>query len=764
MQKCYSLNDQVWHAHVKVEQRDLRDPGGGLVEAINPIFLPRTVPSSPSSTPSIDVLQLTSTVKDRINEFESVQSSKPIVKSPSSTLLANKQSTTSSLNDTIIITNTCDSSSTDEFIDFQDIDLTVKNLQTPPLQIDGFDAITCKISANRQQAPCISPGLEQSDLSDTPSSEPNAPAVVLTNESISWPAGIVKRQTEDFEEKVRNLDSLSKKLSNKSKDGEWLQPSLSRQASSHSLGATEEDNLRRDDPFSACVDCVFDREETKEKKGMRKDNSETPSRNNSWGSFDSAVILPDRDAPSRQSSWGSCDTRISAGSILSRNSSLGTFDLKTGWLGHRDYLPQPNSAPPIAYFDKDAPPLNISPSTIRRNKINAKLGSVYPLGEQENIQPKSSAMVKAFGPIPYRNIADMEPCSAQEIDSSADFFLPSSPPIISQIVQCNEISRLKPDNSRTDCIVSWPPLISNVNSKYHETMVPGFVEQTRRKLESKAEFIGELGSSQNNLYSTTSAPAIGRSLSSGCMSTFAGTECKVNPITRSASEKRAKSVTHSPALSVKKIMSTLEKPTLGSCDTVFEGVLKPGPFDFFGRSHSLERLGDATSKFNNKVASFPQIQTCDRSESQTFLDRQDVETEAQVNQLEKDQEEIKVKNLVDMFEVSRSSSCKNIGVTVSPPSLQKSVIVLRKIRPRSESMGDKELPPIPPVPQRKSSLDHGLRITAPNSPNRRSFNIECLRQSVSTTNSNASINSFTISNGINKPPSINPPKPPPPPP
>ncbi|XP_019872224.1 protein phosphatase Slingshot isoform X3 [Aethina tumida] len=99
--------------------------------------------------------------------------------------------------------------------------------------------------------------------------------------------------------------------------------------------------LRRDgDVFSNQVDRAFEREEKRQQRmsmsvlpssvpelsaaGVR----ECPSRQNSWGSYDSAVVLSyqseNSDVLSRQSSWGSGDTRTH----LSRNSSWGSYDMR----------------------------------------------------------------------------------------------------------------------------------------------------------------------------------------------------------------------------------------------------------------------------------------------------------------------------------------------------------------------------------------------------------------------------------------------------
>uniref|UniRef100_T1IXF3 protein-serine/threonine phosphatase n=1 Tax=Strigamia maritima TaxID=126957 RepID=T1IXF3_STRMM len=79
---------------------------------------------------------------------------------------------------------------------------------------------------------------------------------------------------------------------------------------------------KREDPFSAQVDRVFDREE---RTGF---GDVSPSRQNSWGSSDSAIgIQTQRESPSRQSSWGSADSQ---GTLLSRHSSWGSADCRHG--------------------------------------------------------------------------------------------------------------------------------------------------------------------------------------------------------------------------------------------------------------------------------------------------------------------------------------------------------------------------------------------------------------------------------------------------
>ncbi|CAH1100931.1 unnamed protein product, partial [Psylliodes chrysocephalus] len=101
--------------------------------------------------------------------------------------------------------------------------------------------------------------------------------------------------------------------------------------------------LRECDPFSNQLDHVFDREEKKqlristvpvissgggpELSNEEKSKRESPSRQSSWSSYDSAVALGfqnEHSELSRHSSWGSGDTRA----LPSRNSSWGSYDMQ----------------------------------------------------------------------------------------------------------------------------------------------------------------------------------------------------------------------------------------------------------------------------------------------------------------------------------------------------------------------------------------------------------------------------------------------------
>lgn len=96
---------------------------------------------------------------------------------------------------------------------------------------------------------------------------------------------------------------------------------------SSAVTASSVTSQKRDvgDLFSSKLDRVFEREERKQSREPDLTSGcggSDVSRQNSWSSYDSAVVL--RDVISRHSSWGSCDTRT----LPSRNSSWGSYDIR----------------------------------------------------------------------------------------------------------------------------------------------------------------------------------------------------------------------------------------------------------------------------------------------------------------------------------------------------------------------------------------------------------------------------------------------------
>ncbi|XP_058800022.1 protein phosphatase Slingshot-like isoform X2 [Phymastichus coffea] len=100
---------------------------------------------------------------------------------------------------------------------------------------------------------------------------------------------------------------------------------------------------REGDPFSAQLDRVFDREEQHEPQ--QQTVRESPSRQSSWSSYDSAVVM---DNNSMHSSWAT---------LPSRNSSWGSYDMRpSDSLGSSGLFP----------YDKEEIPWH--PGTVKRTK------------------------------------------------------------------------------------------------------------------------------------------------------------------------------------------------------------------------------------------------------------------------------------------------------------------------------------------------------------------------------------------------------------
>lgn len=116
-------------------------------------------------------------------------------------------------------------------------------------------------------------------------------------------------------------------------------------ATSSSLGR----KVKRDgDPFSAQLDRVFDREERRGEPSTR----DSPSRQSSWSSYDSAVVL---DNNSVHSSWAT---------LPSRNSSWGSYDMRpSDLLGSSGLFP----------YDKEEIPWH--PGTVKRTKQKLEEGA-----------------------------------------------------------------------------------------------------------------------------------------------------------------------------------------------------------------------------------------------------------------------------------------------------------------------------------------------------------------------------------------------------
>lgn len=157
------------------------------------------------------------------------------------------------------------------------------------------------------------------------------------------------------------------------------------------------------DPFSNQLDRVFDREERKQQRmsyPILPTNDYTqeeylrdcPSRQNSWSSYDSAVVLgyhgETRDTPSRHSSWGSGDTRA----LASRNSSFGSYDMRQS--DSTGYINEKNAEKTIT------------------NDIESNTSGIFPYDREEI--PWYLGTVK-------RTRQKLEECAGKKINEQSDF-------------------------------------------------------------------------------------------------------------------------------------------------------------------------------------------------------------------------------------------------------------------------------------------------------------------------------------------------------
>ncbi|XP_074031380.1 protein phosphatase Slingshot isoform X3 [Leptinotarsa decemlineata] len=157
--------------------------------------------------------------------------------------------------------------------------------------------------------------------------------------------------------------------------------------------------LRKDsDPFSNQLDKFFDREEKKQYRMStipvissayapelsidEKFRRDSPSRQSSWSSYDSAVALGFQNENcelSRHSSWGSGDTR----NLPSRNSSWGSYDMRSRGpvhymnekgekLLHNSEISNNTSCGLFPYEKEDIP---FHPGTVKRSKQKIEGGS-----------------------------------------------------------------------------------------------------------------------------------------------------------------------------------------------------------------------------------------------------------------------------------------------------------------------------------------------------------------------------------------------------
>ncbi|CAL4073103.1 unnamed protein product [Meganyctiphanes norvegica] len=759
--RSQSLNVQTWRSHVTVQQRDIRDlmiqgsipiPNGEalssqeVIQAVNPLY-----DQSPDGSTITDAssVQLSSSVKDRINEFEGGQNVNQtgLKKSPGTSAKKVEGLDSLQLQDA---TTSCSDEFSAGSSSTAELDKVIETLLTPTEEPCSEPVISQTKVIQKHQAVLVPSQIWQhndaidSEVSDTvmQQEQPSDTTVIVPKDSITLPAGIVKRQKQDFEDKVKLKECKS---SVKTKDSDSC---LTRQESSGSLSGqgkvldnkqqlnvTQDSNesviIKKDDPFSYKLDKVFDREERKQQRlsainpNLLETRESVVSRNSSFGSVDSAVVLADRDLPSRQSSWGSGDTQSTYGTLPSRNSSFGPSDLKrnSSFSTSSDFKNETlrerweqdkNFQITDTYFAKDTS-LH-SPGTIKRNRYRSMESRE---GETENMDDGISAdcsrtsidKVEAFYTESGANRLDNKNSTRHQhypIQNSS-----SEPGIIPSLMTRSSpnISTVSPLSTPEMEVVregwsgrereSWSGS-STQCSPLSETEVPlpGTVKQQKQILEGRTSDTTTTNTTNTAVVLKSSEerlqfpPAFSRS-KSYCDNDLDKDQTRHrSPLGRSFSEKRAKFEGEKEGIGVvKKITRALEQQSTQDKGKRFRlrGVRK--------RSHSLERLSTS-----------PTSPGCNPRQ---LLDQLLTQTQAEAQDLQEDDpaEDICVKSLVGKFEdgsdkIQQETSRTNSNSSSSSNGSTK--IISRNVRAKSDSSSDTSKV-LPPVPQRKSSLDYNFK-------------------------------------------------------
>ncbi|XP_023720317.1 uncharacterized protein LOC111871434 isoform X3 [Cryptotermes secundus] len=325
--------------------------------------------------------------------------------------------------------------------------------------------------------------------SSPPNSPVSHPTVPTNSDCLVWTSStemVEKRVHEPLSSKAEDVIFVSELKLGDTETVDRLSAQSKEVAGSKTLPR------REGDPFSAQLDRVFEREERKQQRTVipvtvpipsatppppllplcvtevssEAPGRECPSRQSSWSSYDSAVVLgfqgEARDAPSRQSSWGSGDTRWTyggGGTLPSRNSSWGSYDMRPPmqYVNERGEKQQPpiqthlddlfgSSSSGMFPYDRDEIPWY--PGTVKRTKQKLEEGTstvkrMCSDAQQRSESPSSPVIdsqdspspcpvragdsipgvnVKLHGPRPYRSP------SSDRLLPSTGFSFPSSDP------------------------------------------------------------------------------------------------------------------------------------------------------------------------------------------------------------------------------------------------------------------------------------------------------------------------------------------------
>lgn len=302
---------------------------------------------------------------------------------------------------------------------------------------------------------------------------------------------------------------------------------------------------RRDgDPFSNQLDRVFDKEERKQRRlstvPTELSNSEEiprdcPSRQSSWSSYDSAVVLGEtRDVPSRHSSWGSGDTRV----LPSRNSSWGSYDMRPGAPIHYfnekgEKIISDGSSSGIFQYDREDTPWYVG--TVKRTKQKRDDGSMKKgetewhsdcpneiLSQNENVvETFNTALVKCGSEeksVSLKNVNDditsPSRLSVSAPESSAmdlitrDCSLSRSASNVSNLSDSsNTVQRFSVVKQHKDFLESLNKEMTKSKKidEPEETSVPGIVRNLKKEFEAKT--VGEnMVKTKNRVNSLPTSP------------------------------------------------------------------------------------------------------------------------------------------------------------------------------------------------------------------------------------------------------------------
>lgn len=329
---------------------------------------------------------------------------------------------------------------------------------------------------------------------------------------------------------------------NKSEDVVWTSSRVLKQTNNDSVlnvDVSKQDNsniskviVRKEgDPFSNRLDRVFDREERKQHRNsvVQPEGDETrkcPSRQSSWSSYDSAVVLgfqgETRDAPSRHSSWGSGDTRT----LPSRNSSWGSYDMRRGQIGHvitekEDKSNEILSASSSGMFPYDKDEIPWYPGTVKRTKQKLEGNSEkrvcsVPKNLNSEVSQNKSPSIETLSEFPLSHAAEYKSgilhyqssptlCSSKksvenlkgkskEIDILNDVALSnesrlsvSAPGSSSLSVISNDFVPLSPKCKKTD-FTQYKKISDNLKTEtVNSDCVQGIVKNLKKEFEAKTQ-------------------------------------------------------------------------------------------------------------------------------------------------------------------------------------------------------------------------------------------------------------------------------------